>query len=183
MEASRDRRGPETLAVALLSPEPPPQTPRASPGSAASGSPPCGWTPCVRRPVRHSARSCGRSVDAGHLGLPTHPGRLCAPRPARSGSAFRQLTTPGEESSRAYSSAVEHLPYKQAVTGSIPVAPTSRTASQSGLSWLCDGSCQECARSSVPVRRQQASCPATVPEHRGGPIRRLVRRHQTHDES
>jgi hypothetical protein len=31
---------------------------------------------------------------------------------------------------RAHSSAVEHLPYKQAVTGSIPVAPTSRTAGQ-----------------------------------------------------
>jgi hypothetical protein len=28
---------------------------------------------------------------------------------------------------RAYSSAVEHLPYKQAVTGSIPVAPTGKT--------------------------------------------------------
>ena len=26
---------------------------------------------------------------------------------------------------RAHSSAVEHLPYKQAVTGSIPVAPTA----------------------------------------------------------
>ncbi len=31
---------------------------------------------------------------------------------------------------RAYSSVVEHLPYKQGVTGSNPVAPTSRNDSE-----------------------------------------------------
>jgi len=89
-----------------------------------------------RRPtsvVRAGQRLCADCAVAPSFGEPTRRTGTTAAgaeSPRRPYAAAPPASPLGWVASGAYSSAVEHLPYKEVVAGSIPAAPTSITAGQ-----------------------------------------------------